>query len=65
MHIKGIKNINTLKELDEAVELLENPYSFEEYCNACDYFNTDKCPFKNKVSYMTKWKQIGCNNFWD
>ena len=53
------------EELDKAIELMEDPFAFENYCSACDNFQTDKCPFRNKVTFKTKWKQIHCNNFWD
>lgn len=39
---------------------------FEDYCNACDHFETDECPFKDKVDYANNWKkEIRCNKFWN
>lgn len=65
MKIKGIKNKNTLQEIDQAVKELENPWIFESYCGACDNFETDKCPFKDKVDDLTEWKYLPCDKFWD
>lgn len=53
------------EELDEAIELMDNPFAFEFYCEACDYFQTDECPFKDKVQYNTRWKMIKCDHFMD
>lgn len=53
------------EELDEAIELMDNPLAFEYYCRACDYFQTDDCPFKNKVQDNTQWRYIKCNHFMD
>lgn len=38
---------------------------FENFCGACDYFQTLDCPFISIVTAKTKWKDIGCRNFWD
>lgn len=65
MKTHGFTNKNILDELHEAVENLENPYNWENYCTACDNFETENCPFKGKANIGTKWKQLGCNNFWD
>ena len=65
MRIRGIKNVNTLEEIKDAVEDLENPYNWEEYCTACDNFETEYCPFRDKVNIGTKWRKLGCNCFWD
>lgn len=65
MKLKGIKNKNVLEEIDQAQYELENPYCWESYCGACDNFETEQCPFKNKVCDITEWKQIKCNNFYD
>lgn len=38
---------------------------FENLCGSCDYFQTLDCPFVSLVMTKTKWKDIGCNSFWD
>jgi len=38
---------------------------FENFCGACDYFQTLDCPFISMVTAKTKWKDIGCKSFWD
>lgn len=68
-HKRNIANRSLSKadeeELDIAVELMNNQYTFEEYCSACDNFGTDICSYKDKVTDMTKWKEINCNSFED
>lgn len=49
------------KEIDDALD----PFSFENYCGACIYFNTENCAFKDKVFESTEWKSIKCKKFWD
>lgn len=39
--------------------------TFENFCNACDNFGTDDCPYNGKVDFSTNWKNIGCANFYD
>ena len=53
---------------DEIIEVEDtlNPFSFEQYCGACIYFNTEECPHYGKVLNDTNWKyDIKCDNFWD
>ena len=40
-------------------------YAFEKYCGSCDNFNTENCPFYNKVCNDTEWKEIHCQNYWN
>lgn len=51
------------EKLDEAIELMDNPFAFENYCEACDHFETEDCPLKGKVTYDTQWELIKCKNF--
>lgn len=54
------------EELEEHIELMENPYSFEDYCGACDRFgNPEECPFFEKVHSRTYWKSLKCIDFID
>ena len=54
--------------------MIEIPYNtvdptkddyFENFCAACDNFMTSACPFALIVRENTKWKDIGCERFWD
>ena len=38
---------------------------FEEFCGACDNFQTLDCPFMTVVNNRTRYKEIGCRSFWD
>lgn len=41
-------------------------YSFEKYCGACIFFDTDECPYNGEVFNLTEWKDdINCNKFFD
>lgn len=59
----GMNNL-TDEEIEEAYDALD-PFSFEKYCGSCFNFQSDECPFIDKVTYDTKWKEISCNNFFD
>ena len=39
--------------------------TFENFCNACDNFGTEDCPYNGKVVLSTDWRNIGCSNFDD
>lgn len=65
MKIRGIKGRNTLKEIQEEVYKLDNPYWWEHYCGACDHFETSECPFRGSVFVETDWTEIHCKHFWD
>lgn len=53
------------KEEEEEIEENNNIFSFEEYCGQCIYFDTEECPFKDKVFSNTKYKNIKCSKFFD
>ena len=38
---------------------------FEDFCGACDNYQTLDCPFMSYVTAKTKYKDIGCKSFWD
>lgn len=38
---------------------------FENFCGACDNFQTLDCPFMTLVNSRTRYKEIGCRSFWD
>lgn len=60
----GYNNLS-INEIEEANDALD-PFSFEKYCGSCIFFNTDECPYYNKVCDITRWKiDIKCNNFFD
>ena len=50
-----------------ALELgrLTDPWDWERHCGACDYFETEKCPYGGKVTAETYYEDLGCKNFWD
>lgn len=43
----------------------DNIFYFESFCSACDHFDTQECPFYTEVFPSTKWKDVGCDNFYD
>lgn len=51
----------TIASIDSTLNLC----GFENYCSACDFFESDDCPFKGRVDGNTEWKSFGCKNFWD
>ena len=51
--------------VNEAMSFLGHLINFENYCSACDNFDTDECPYKGRVDYDTDWRVIRCNNFLD
>lgn len=38
---------------------------FEDFCGACDNFQSLDCPFMTLVNSRTRHKEIGCRSFWD
>ena len=53
---------NLLSDEDKQdIEDLLNPFSFENYCAACDWFETEDCPKLGKVYLSSE----ACENFWD
>ena len=70
LHKRDMENKSLSKEeqeeLELAVETMDNPYAFENYCGACDHFGIpEECPFFEKVNDHTEWKKIKCIDFWD
>lgn len=57
----------TKEEYDEFLleKEMYDTETFENFCNACDNYGTEECPFNGKVFIDTKWKNIGCANFID
>lgn len=56
------------EDTKEEIKRREDPWDWENYCGNCDWFGDEKrCPFYNLVknSPETRWKDIGCENFWD
>lgn len=63
-----MKNLIKTKEIEDIINPIYDPYDWEYHCGACDWFGDEKrCPFYNLVknSPDTRWKDIGCENFWD
>lgn len=56
------KDLQQMDEEDAEMFLVKD---WESFCGACDYFQKDECPFKDKVDYLTQYDHIGCKNFWD
>jgi hypothetical protein len=57
----------TKEEMDEAYLEMEmhDLRTFENFCNACDNFDTDECPYRGKVDFSTRWVPLGCTKFID
>lgn len=54
------------EETQEEMKRANDPFDWENYCVNCDYFNDEKrCPNYGHVWPDTRWKDIGCKNFWD
>ena len=53
------------EEESEEIQELTDPYYFEKFCGSCIYFNTNKCPLKDKVLETTQVSDINCSNFFD
>lgn len=63
------KHISLDKDLTFGFDM-KNIFEFEDYCSACDNYHGNpcafkECPFKDTVTPETKWKEIGCSDFWD
>lgn len=56
------KDLQQMDEEDTEMLLVKD---WESFCGACDHFQKDDCPFKDKVDYLTQYDHIGCENFWD
>lgn len=68
IHKRDLSNKSLSKEdkeeLEDAIEALNNPYSFEDYCGACRRFGEpDECPFFEKVHDHTRWADLRCEDF--
>lgn len=57
---------------DPEVDMVLDPYAFEDYCGSCDKFpyNTknderdiQQCPFKESVNEYTRWSRLGCTKY--
>ena len=57
----------TKEEMDNVYLEMEmhDLHTFENFCNACDYLDTEECPLRGKVDCTTRWEDIGCKNFMD
>lgn len=60
-----IKINNLDDETFAKVDMTLNQFGFENYCGACDLFETDDCPYKDKVDEYTDWRNFGCKKFFD
>lgn len=39
---------------------------FENFCSACDNFRTDNCPFRERATLWSRWKEeFRCEHFYD
>ena len=60
------KQKKSKNEIDIERELVyATDSNWENYCGACDYFDTDECPHQNHVDDITNWKLLRCDKFWD
>lgn len=72
--VKDLSKVMDPQEFRE-FENRHNPYFFEKFCGACDFFNNEKeCPFYGKVFADTEWDfqthmvdgvKKKCDKFWD
>ena len=54
------------EETKEELRRANDPFDFENYCGNCVYFkDKQRCPNYGHVWPDTRWKDIGCKNFWD
>ena len=51
------------EEFDNYLNDMNDPYAFENYCGACDFFDSTECPHINEVTTETLWKSINCKLF--
>lgn len=49
----------------EYIDEINDLFSFEKYCGACMFFNTDDCQYLDNVSSDTEWAKIRCSKFYD
>ena len=62
MKLSGIKKL-TEEELRDVEDALD-PYSFENYCGSCVFYDTENCPHRNIVLNDTDWRyDISCDKF--
>lgn len=50
-------------ELSFNIDVMDNGWNFEHYCNSCENFGTDECPFKEKAGEFTNWKSLKCDKY--
>lgn len=55
----------TVKEMEQFHVQQDMLTNFENYCGACDNFDTEDCPFRGKVDEDTYWRELPCDKFWD
>lgn len=63
-----MKNLIKTKEIEDIINPKYDPWDWENYCGNCDWFGDEKrCPYYNLVknSPDTRWRDIGCENYWD
>lgn len=59
---RGIRKQKMLTVEDEQeIEDLLNPFSFENYCSGCDWFDEPECPRRYQVFGASK----RCDRFWN
>lgn len=50
--LTDLNNMTKINDLDDEtfakVDMTLNQFGFENYCGACDFFETDDCPYKDK-----------------
>jgi len=55
-------NDDEIREVQDSLD----PFYWESYCGACDYFETDECPHKGYVDRITRWGiDVDCKKFMD
>lgn len=55
----GLNNLNK-EEIEEVNAVLEPN---ELYCGNCFNFNSDDCPFKYTVDYLSTFEEVGCGEY--
>jgi len=55
-------NEDEVRDIQDATD----PFYWEAYCGSCDYFETEECPFRGKVTNITRWEiDVRCKKFMD
>ena len=55
--VKDLSKVMDERDYYEFIVNRDNPFYFEKFCGACDFFENEKeCPFYGKVMADTMWE---------